>query len=153
MRLNESVKIDAPPEAVWEAIIDFTQYPEYIEGMTRWEPVGEVNQAVGDRFRMLLKVGSAEVGGLIEIVERVDGRDIAWTSITGIDQRGRWRVRPLENGGTKLQMRYAYGVAGAGIPGLISELVASPIMRRHQKGALEQIKRKVEAEMGVRSEA
>ena len=42
---------------------------------------------------MLLRVGSAEVGGLIEVVECVPNRDLAWTSVTGIDQRGRWRLR------------------------------------------------------------
>ena len=53
----------------------------------------EASRGVGARYRMLMHVGSADVGGLIEIVEYDEGRDLAWTSITGIDQRGRWRLR------------------------------------------------------------
>ena len=36
---------------------------------------------------------SAEIGGLVEVVEYDEPRDLAWTSVTGIDQRGRWRLR------------------------------------------------------------
>ena len=46
---------------------------------------------MGARYRMLMRVGSAEVGGLIEVVEFAAERDLAWNSVTGIDQRGRWR--------------------------------------------------------------
>ncbi len=147
MRLNESITVKAPEQAVWEAITDFTRYHDYIDELTRWEPVGDVNQAVGDRFQMRLKVGSAEVGGLIEIVERNECRDLAWTSITGIDQRGRWRVRPIDERRTKLQMRYAYGIAGGGISGLIAETVAAPTMRRIQRNALREIRKQLEAQV------
>ena len=40
-----------------------------------------------------MRVGSAEVGGLIEVVEFSPDCDLAWNSVTGIDQRGRWRLR------------------------------------------------------------
>ena len=66
---------------------------------------------------MLIRVGAAEVGGLIEFVEWARERDMAWTSVTGVDQRGRWRVREIDDGRTRVELRYAYGVAGAGIPG------------------------------------
>jgi hypothetical protein len=45
------------------------------------------------RYRILLHVGSADVGGLIEVVEWSPIGDMAWSSVTGIDQRGRWRLR------------------------------------------------------------
>ena len=70
---------------------------------------------------MLIRVGSAEVGGLIEIVEWNEQRDMAWSSVLGVDQRGRWRLRELDDGRTRVELRFAYGVAGAGIPGWIAE--------------------------------
>ena len=48
---------------------------------------------MGSRYRMRMHVGSADVGGLVEVVELDENRDLAWTSVTGIDQRGRWRLR------------------------------------------------------------
>ena len=63
---------------------------------------------------MLLRVGSAEVGGLIEVVEWDPPCELAWTSVTGLDQRGRWRLRELPGDRTRVELRLAYGVAGAG---------------------------------------
>ena len=76
---------------------------------------------------MLLRVGSAEVGGLIEVVEFARDADLAWTSITGIDQRGRWRLRPANDGRTTVTtLRLSYGVAGSGIWGWLADHVSAP---------------------------
>ena len=66
---------------------------------------------------MLIRVGAADVGGLIEIVEWQPEGDMAWSSVTGVDQRGRWRLRDLGDDRTRVTFRFAYGVAGGGITG------------------------------------
>ena len=65
-----------------------------MSGITRWDADGEATTGLGARRRMLIKAGSAEVGGLIEMVEWDEPNDLAWSSVTGIDQRGRFRLRP-----------------------------------------------------------
>jgi uncharacterized membrane protein len=101
---------------------------------------------------MLIRVGSAEVGGLIEIVEWNEERDMAWSSVLGVDQRGRWRLRQLPDGRTRVELRFAYGVAGSGIPGWIAELFAAPQLGGHLRRSLQQLKRQVEHEQ-LRAEA
>ena len=152
MRLNESIVISAPAELVWDYLSDPRNYLHFMSGVTRWEVVSEEPTGLGARYRMLMRVGSAEVGGLIEVVEFDPPCDMAWTSVTGIDQRGRWRLREVDDGRTKVQFRYAYGVAGAGIVGRISELVASPTIGGHMRRSLQQLKRQVEHEK-LRAEA
>jgi len=112
--------------------------------VTRWEVVGEQRTGLGARYRMLIKVGSAEVGGLIEVVEFTKERDMAWSSVTGVDQRGRWRVRELGPDRTRVELRFAYGVAGSGLVGYVSELVAAPGLGTHMRRSLQQLKRQVE---------
>src|SRR5918997_6928434 len=115
MRLNESIVISAPPKLIWDHVEDPANYLHFMSGVTRWEVQGEQRTGAGARYRMLMRVGSAEVGGLIEVVEHDPPRDLAWNSITGIDQRGRWRVRPCGAERTKVELRLQYGVAaGAG---------------------------------------
>jgi uncharacterized membrane protein len=98
------------------------------------------------RYRMLLRVGSAEVGGLIEVVEWDPPNELAWTSITGVDQRGRWRLRPAPGGRTKVEIRLAAGVAGSGVPGWIAERIAQPIVGSHLRTTVRQLARLVEHE-------
>jgi uncharacterized membrane protein len=92
------------------------------------------------------------MGGLVEVVEFDELRDMAWSSVTGVDQRGRWRLRDAGNGRTRVELRFAYGVAGAGITGYISELVAAPTLSSHLRRSLQQLKRQVEHER-LREEA
>ena len=146
MRLNESIIVTAPPQLVWDYVTNPDNALHYMSGVTRWEVVVDQRTGCGARYRMLIQVGSAEVGGLIEVVEFAEPRDMAWSSVTGVDQRGRWRLRELAPGRARVELRFAYGVAGAGILGWISEHVAAPRLRSHLRRSLTQLKRLVEHE-------
>ena len=146
MRIAEKIDVAAAPELVWEQVSDPARVLHFFAGITRWEVEGSLRTGLGARYRMLLRVRSAEVGGLIEIVEFAPGRDLAWTSLTGVDQHGRWRLRPLPRGGTRVELRLQYGVAGGGIWSWLAEQIAGPTVRGHARRTLTQLKRTVEHE-------
>ncbi|MDQ6775564.1 MAG: SRPBCC family protein, partial [Actinomycetota bacterium] len=146
MRVNAQIYITAPAHEVWEVISDPTRQLSYMSGITRWEVAGDQAVGLGARYRMLLRVGSAEVGGLIELVEFAPPREIAWTSVTGVDQRGRWRLREATDGRTKVELRLAYGIAGSGLGGWLAEHVAARTVSAHLRRTVQQLKRLVEAE-------
>jgi uncharacterized membrane protein len=146
MRVAASIQVSAPASTVWTFVGDPSRYLHFMHGVTRWEVESEDPQGVGARYRMLMRVGSAEIGGLVEIVEWDENSDIAWNSVTGIDQRGRWRLRERELGRTDVELRLSYGVAGSGLFGWIAEQVAAPTVRGHLRRSLQQLKRQVEHE-------
>ena len=71
---------------------------------------------------------------------------MAWSSVTGVDQRGRWRLRELGDGRTRVTFRFAYGVAGGGLAGLIAERVAAPALSRRFQHSLLALQRAVESQ-------
>lgn len=144
MRVASSVHVPAPIDSVWSIVSDPGQALNFMSGVTRWEVAGEYPTGLGARYRMLFRIGSAEVGGLIEIVEWLPPSELAWTGVTGLDQRGRWRLREASGGRTRVELRLAYGVAGSGIPGWIAERVAAPTVSGHVRRSLEQLGRLVE---------
>ena len=146
MRVSAKTQVAAPIERVWSIVTDPTRALSYMSGVTRWEVASDPGVGLGARYRMLLRVGSAEVGGLIEVVEWHAPSDFAWTSVTGIDQRGRFRLREAPGGRTSVELRLAYGVAGSGIFGWIAEQIAAPTVRGHLRRSLEQLARLVEYE-------
>jgi uncharacterized membrane protein len=146
MRIVCAIEISAPRELVWEFVSDPGRVLHFMSGMTRWEVADEQERGLGARYRMLMRVRSAEVGGLVEVVEWEEPTDIAWTSVTGVDQRGRWRLRARPDECTHVELRLAYGVAGAGLLGWIAEQVAAPPVRGHLRRSLQQLKRQVEHE-------
>jgi uncharacterized membrane protein len=145
VRVGASIDVTAPADAIWAFVDDPTRYLHFMSGITRWEVVGGRASGLGARYRMLMHVGSAEVGGLVEVVEHDPGRDMAWVSVVGIDQRGRWRLRQREDR-TRVELRLSYGVAGSGVFGWLAEHVAAPTVRAHLRRSLQQLKRQVEHE-------
>ena len=147
MRVNSSTIVKASRDDVWDLISDPAAYLDFMAGTTRWEldadraVDADAKLVLGSRVRMLLRVGSADVGGLIEIVECKQGSDMAWSSVKGVDQRGRWRIRDAGEGLVRVELRYSYGVAGAGLPGVVAERVAKPIVSRRLRQSLLALKR------------
>lgn len=153
MRVAASVQISAPSDRVWEIMADPERALSFMSGVTRWEIEGERPAGLGARYRVLFRVGAAEIGGLIELVEWDPPCELAWTSVLGVDQRGRWRLREIGRGRTRVEMRLAYGVAGSGLSGWIAERLAAPTLQRHLRRSLQQLKRLVEHEQLRRTAA
>jgi len=146
MRIKDDIVVAAQVEAVWAIISDPERVLSYMSGVTRWEIAGDVRTGLGARYRMLFRIGAAEVGGLIEIVEFSAPLEFAWTSVTGLDQRGRWRLRPAPGGRARVELRLAYGIAGAGISGWVAEHIAAPSVSGHVRQTLRQLGRLIEQE-------
>lgn len=136
----------APIDRVWSIVADPERALSFMSGVTRWEVDGERRTGPGARYRVLFRVGAAEVGGLIEVVEWDEPYELAWTSVTGIDQRGRWRLRELPGGRTRVELRMAYGVAGSGLSGWVAERIAAPTMSRQLRRSLHQLQGLIEHE-------
>ena len=148
MRVEQHIAVDVPPARVWDFITEPLNYPHFMAGITRGEVEGGKRTGLGARYAMRMKVGSVEVGGLIELVEFEPPYDIAWTSITGIDQRGRWRVRPREDGGTDVTLRLGYHAEG-GVLGVVTDRLAAPIVGGNLKRSLRALKRRLEQQAVV----
>ena len=124
MRVEKSILIDASREDVWELISDPCKYSRFMSGLTRVTLKSpERETGLGARYNVHFRIGSAEVGGLVEIVECDEPADLAWTSVTGIDQRMRWRLRETDDACTRVTLRLAYDAPG-GILGAVSEQVS-----------------------------
>ncbi|MEA2397358.1 MAG: hypothetical protein QOK25_914 [Thermoleophilaceae bacterium] len=151
MRVEAQMVVDASPDEVWDLIDDPENYTRLVAGVTRWDKQGRKERGVGARYLMRMEVGSAQVGSLIEIVEHDVPRDLAWTSVTGLDQRGRWRVRERDDGQTKVTFRLSYQAPG-GILGTVADRVSSRMVRSNLRKTLERIKRELEGEEGKMSD-
>jgi uncharacterized membrane protein len=146
MRIAGNRLLAAPIGDVWPLVTDPERVLSYMSGVTRWEVISEQPTGLGARYRMLFRVGAAEVGGLVEVVEFDAPCEFAWTSVTGLDHRGRWRLREAPGGRTRVELRLSYVVAGAGLSGWLAERIAAPTVSGHVRRTLEQLERLVEHE-------
>jgi fatty-acyl-CoA synthase len=143
VRIEESIEVEAPREAVWEEVRDPARYGRFLHGLGTWEPQSDGEPGLGSRYRMRLTVGPTQAGGLLELVEYEEPTELAWTSILGVDQRGRWRLRESAGGGTKVTVRLYYQAPGR-VFGALADRLAAPRVRESLRTALESLKHRVE---------
>jgi uncharacterized membrane protein len=123
MRVDRSKVIDADRDTVWKIVGDPDRYPSFMTRLERWESANDEPLGVGARYFVHWKVGSVPVGGLMEVVEFDDRRDLAWVGITGVTLRGRIRLRDTGRGQTKVTFRLSYQAPG-GLWGYLADRVA-----------------------------
>jgi uncharacterized membrane protein len=151
MRVEQKVVVNAPREAVWDFITEPANYTRFFTGITRWDCESRKKKGCGARYAMRMAVGSAEIGGLIEVVEFDEPADMAWTSVTGIDHRGRWRLRERGPNRTLVQFRLSWNAPG-GMLGWLSDQFSAPFVKRNLRSAVESLKRQVEAELAAKAQ-
>jgi len=144
VRIEENITIAAPRNRVWELIRDPADYVGLLDWVTTFEPHDDQRDpGIGARYDMRVQVGSANVGGLVEIVEYDPPCDILWTSVTGVEQRGRLSLRTESADETRLTMRISYGAPGA-LLGTLAELLSAPQVSGSVKRSLDNVKRAAE---------
>jgi acyl-CoA synthetase (AMP-forming)/AMP-acid ligase II/carbon monoxide dehydrogenase subunit G len=126
MRVDRDILIDASPEEIWELVRDPGSYDRFWHGLTRLERRNK-EEGLGARFTIRMRIGSADIGGLVEIVECDENADMAWTSITGIDHRVRWRLREADDGRTKVTLRLSWDSPG-GLLGNVADRLGAPMV-------------------------
>ena len=144
MRVQRRSVIDADRGTVWKLVSNPDCYPEFMADLERWETLSDEPAAVGSRYTVHWKIGSVPIGGVIEVVEFDDGRDLSWIGITGVSQRGRFRLRDAGDGRTQVTFRLAYESAG-NILGLIADRVAARQVGRTMTQTLENLRSLAEA--------
>jgi acyl-CoA synthetase (AMP-forming)/AMP-acid ligase II/uncharacterized membrane protein len=154
MRIERDIDVAASPAEVWEVLENPANWYKLMHGLTRFDAEdggnGDEPESIhkGSRFQIRMHVGSAEVGGLIEIVDCQPEHEMSWTSITGIDQRGRWRLRETDDGGTRVTLRLAYGAPG-GVMGAIADRLSAGTVAGNLERTLKNLRREIEGEGSV----
>ena len=140
MKLEEEVFVDAPPSVVWDAVADPCRIGRLGDRFIVEELAPDTTPGRGARYRVLLQVGAVPVGGNIEIVEYTPGRELSWTTVTGVDHRLRMRLRE-KGDGTRLVLRFAYD--SPGLLGTVADVAAYGPVRRAMRELLERVAEQV----------
>jgi ribosome-associated toxin RatA of RatAB toxin-antitoxin module len=128
MKITKSIEIERKPEEVFELVDDPGRYPEFFVGITRWESRSKKRRGVGAKYRVLMKVGSIEAGGIVRVTLRSEPEAIEWVAERGIRQEGRWRLEP-SGSGTVLSLEVEYDLSGGPVGALVEHLTGRIVGR------------------------
>jgi uncharacterized membrane protein len=142
MRIEESIEIDAPTDRVWRLIEDPAALAGLDDGLSIEADPATSKGGLHARYRVLWRIGPVPIGADIEIVELTPGRELAWTSLTGIEHRFRFRLRELDGGRARLVLRFGYSSAGPFGP--LADLVSYGRVRATLRRLLAAVKSEAE---------
>lgn len=145
--LHRSLLIDRTPHDVFALVSDPDRFAQFFVGMTLWEPRSRRRRGKGARYKVLMRVGSIEAGGIVRITEWREDDLVAWEAESGIDQRGQMTVRPTA-GGTELHLEIEFALDGPG--SWLVEQIAARIVGRNMSATLLAARRILEHERAER---
>jgi hypothetical protein len=134
VRSAAEVEIDAPPQAVWEVLTDFQNWPHWNPDVKSMSFVGTL--APGSEFRW-----KAGPGTILSTLERIEPpRYIAWRGRTlTIDAYHEWWLEPRD-GGTYVRTQESFS-------GLVARLLRGMLQKALDKSFADGVERlKLEAE-------
>ncbi|MGI5120087.1 SRPBCC family protein [Marinactinospora thermotolerans] len=140
-QVSRSIVVDAPAEKIFDLLADPRQHPRFDgSGSVQGVVHGPQRLALDDTFGMEMRLG-IPYRMTNRVVEFEEGRLIAWRHAG--PHRWRWRLEPLEEGGTLVTETFDYSYAGA----FVYQLIGAPA--RNARGierTLPRLKRLVEGD-------
>jgi len=143
MRIEEEILVRAPADAVWERMGDPLRWPRDLGRMRCSHVAGTPDRGSGARYWLHLDIGAAEVGSLIEVLAYEPDSALSWTTVEGLEQRGRWRLRDRGDGSTAVSLSVNYQASG-GLAALLTDEISSLWVRRYLHDALRSLVSRVE---------
>lgn len=145
--LERTIEIARDPDDVFDLVADPGRYRDFFVGITRWQPCSEVKTGEGARYRVLMKVGAIEAGGIVRVTRWVKPETIEWDWERGLHQRGRWQIDEIA-AGARLTLQVEFDLSGGPV-GAVVERLAGRVVGRNMWASLMGARRVLEVEDAV----
>jgi len=142
--MRSSIRVEAPPEKVFDFVDEWRNATRYLHRLVKWEPIdANAEMGLGTVFRVGIQAGPTRLDGKLEVTDYVRPEKISIRSIDGPRVVGGWTFES-DGDGTRVQLRASFDLPG----GIAGRLVGSFVGRNGQKdldASLRDLKRLVEA--------
>lgn len=138
IHIRHSAVANVPAEVAFDYMSEHRNVPKWMFGISRFDPVGELERGIGATFDATMKLGPKTLTSVVRISEWEENTVIALESIGGIGNSSRWRFEALREGATRLDVDFMYsfpsGFAGKALERVVQPFVGEAI--RHTEASL-----------------
>ena len=144
LEFGAAVTVKTTPERAFDYFADYHHVAEVLEGVTRWEPIGDRTRGVGARYRVEMSALGLPLRNVLRLDRWRPPQEMGWVSESGlIKQEGRFRFQPVKDG-VHIDLRIAYEPP-ASVFGTAIARRLDPMIRGRLQRALERIRDVLEA--------
>lgn len=135
----------APLEVAFAYTADYRNVPDWLYGISRFEPVGDKDYGLGAVFDGSMNLG-ATLHSRIEVNEFEENRLIGFDSIKGFKNSSRWTFSAVDAKRSKVVADVSYELPG-GIAGKALGKVIEPFVKIAVKHSSAALQKAVEAQV------
>jgi hypothetical protein len=108
LELAESIKVACSPERAFDYLADHRHVADVLEGINRWEPIGEQTEGVGARYSVEMLALGFPLRSVLRLNRWRRPKEIGWISESGlIKQEGGFTFKPVPKG-VAVELRISY---------------------------------------------
>ncbi|MDQ6748792.1 MAG: SRPBCC family protein [Candidatus Dormibacteraeota bacterium] len=105
-----TVTIKAPARAVFDFVAEPSNTPRFMNGISRYDPIGAQTRGKGARFASTAVVAGKDFDVELEVTAWKDGEMMVATSRKGPKTRGTWHFEEFDDGTTDATLLYEYAL-------------------------------------------
>lgn len=136
--VSHYAEIEGSREKAFAYVNDYRLVPEWMFGVTRFEPITEHVVGLGSQFEADIKVGPKTLHSTVEVVEWVENELIVLDAIKGFTAGTTWRFLETTPESFRVDVHFSYelpgGIAGRALGTLVEPVVGTAI--RHVESRL-----------------
>ena len=137
--VERTLFIRAAPEAVFDLI-------SRVENFSQYSPAIREVRAIGrDTYHWVVSVAGFALDWDSVVTEKTRPARFAWRSVRGVENGGLFRLAPAD-GGTEVRFTMSYRLASPLLERIV-DAIAAPLMQRVAAELLEQVRRRLEAQI------
>jgi uncharacterized membrane protein len=143
LAFKAEVTAGCPPERAFDYFADHRHVAAVLDGVSRWEPIGEKTRGVGARYNVEIVALGLPLRSVLRLNRWQRPYAIGWVSESGlIKQEGGFTFKKVSRG-VRIELRIAYEPPASFLGAAIARRMDWMVRQRLQR-ALERIRDKLE---------
>lgn len=136
IHVQHSAVAAIPLDVAFAYVDDHRTVPEWMFGISRFEPVGAQVSGLGALFDATMRIGPKSLDSRVEVVAWERDRTIVLSAVSGFRTSSSWSFTDLGDGRSRLDVDFGYelpgGLAGRALGMLIEPAVGTAVRQTEQ---------------------
>jgi uncharacterized membrane protein len=144
LEFGSEVEVKTTPERAFDYFADHRHVAEVLEGVSRWQPLGDQTRGVGARYSVEMLAFGFPLKNVLRLHRWERPREIGWVSESGlVRQEGGFTFTETADG-VRIRLRIAYEPPGSIVGAAVAQRVDGVVRRRLER-ALARIRQTLES--------
>ncbi|MGA9872055.1 MAG: SRPBCC family protein [Rhodococcus sp. (in: high G+C Gram-positive bacteria)] len=118
-------------ERAFAYVDDYRTVPQWMFGIRSFEPVGDITRGLGATYAAEMQIGPKTLRSMLRVTEWIENETLTLSSVEGFSTTSTWSFADTDDGGTRLDVEFAYtfpgGLAGRALGVLVEPVVGQAI--------------------------